>query len=47
MPPSILASTAAGPRRQNPVKQAIPQLGRLAKTRHLLAWGVKPISLTT
>ena len=37
VPPSMLVSKLQGLRRQNALQQAIQELGRLAKTRHLLA----------
>ena len=36
--PSMLVSKLQGLRRQNSLQQAIQELGRLAKTRHLLAY---------
>jgi TnpA family transposase len=38
VPPSMLVSKLQGLRRQNALQQAIQELGRLAKTRHLLAY---------
>ena len=38
VPPSVLVSKLQGLRRQNALQQAIQELGRLAKTRHLLAY---------